>query len=90
MPSDARKSYVRYDPIGAILAIMPWNFPFCRCFRFATPYLMGGNVALLKHAPNVCRHCVGNKKKFFWEAGFIQKVVFQTLIIDLDYSALYN
>jgi succinate-semialdehyde dehydrogenase/glutarate-semialdehyde dehydrogenase len=82
MPSDASKSYVRYDPIGAILAIMPWNFPFWQVFRFAAPYLMTGNVALLKHAPNVCGIAL-SIEKIFEEAGF-PKGVFQTLIIDVD------
>ncbi|MFL5810834.1 MAG: NAD-dependent succinate-semialdehyde dehydrogenase, partial [Flavisolibacter sp.] len=82
MPSDASKSYVRYDPIGAILAIMPWNFPYWQVFRFATPYLMGGNVALLKHAPNVCGTALAIEKLFL-EAGYPEGV-FQTLIIDVD------
>lgn len=81
-PSDAANSYVIYQPIGAILAIMPWNFPFWQVFRFAAPYIMAGNVALLKHAPNVCGTALAIEQAFT-EAGF-PAGVFQTLIMDVD------
>ena len=79
--SDAQKSFVSYEPIGAILAVMPWNFPYWQVFRFAAPYLMAGNVALLKHAPNVCK-CAIEIENIFREAGFPEGI-FQSLIIEV-------
>lgn len=80
--TDASDSRVVYEPVGVILAIMPWNFPYWQVFRYAAPALMAGNVTLLKHAPNVFG-CALAIEKAFRESGFPEGV-FQTLIADID------
>ena len=83
--TDADESFIRYEPLGPILSVMPWNFPFWQVIRFAAPALMAGNVGLLKHSSNVPQ-CALAIEQIFREAGFDHEE-FQTLLISADQVA---
>src|SRR5437879_7838362 len=78
--TEASRSYVRFDPLGPVLAVMPWNFPFWQAFRYAAPALMAGNAGVLKHASNVPR-CALAIEAVFREAGF-PRGLFSTVLVE--------
>jgi len=82
IPTDAARSYVAFEPLGVILAVMPWNFPLWQVYRFAAPALMAGNVGVLKHASNV-PGCALVIEELFRQAGFPDGV-FRTLLVGSD------
>jgi len=85
--TNASKSYIRFEPLGIIFSIMPWNFPFWQVFRFAIPTLMAGNVSILKHSPNVpqCAKAIGD---LFVEAGLPEGVFKNYFITNEDAGKL--
>lgn len=87
MASGAAKSYARFDPLGIIFSIMPWNFPFWQVFRFAVPTLVSGNVTILKHAPSVPQ-CAQALEELFHSAGLRDGVFKNYFLTNDDAAAL--
>jgi succinate-semialdehyde dehydrogenase / glutarate-semialdehyde dehydrogenase len=87
--TDSPESYVCFEPLGVILAVMPWNFPFWQVFRFAAPALMAGNAGLLKHASNVSG-CALAIEEVFREAGFPENLFTSLLIENRDVERVIN
>src|SRR5438046_9939817 len=87
--ANARRSIVAFQPLGVVLAVMPWNFPFWQVIRFAAPALMAGNVGLLKHASNVPQ-CALAIESIFLEAGFPEGAFQALLIGSSQVDALLN
>jgi succinate-semialdehyde dehydrogenase/glutarate-semialdehyde dehydrogenase len=85
MESTARESYVRFDPLGIIFAVMPWNFPYWQVFRFIAPNFIAGNTGLLKHASNVPL-CAIAMEQIFLDAG-APEGVFQNLLINYEQAS---
>src|SRR5262245_40282434 len=85
--TDASRSYVRFDPLGPVLAVMPWNFPFWQVLRFAAPALMAGNAGILKHASNVPR-CALSIEEVFRDAGFPRGLFASVLVGSSAVAAL--
>lgn len=80
IPTEAYRSFISFEPLGCVVAIMPWNYPFWQVLRYAAPVVMAGNVTILKHAPNVFG-CAQKIESLFIEAGFPEGI-FQAAIVD--------